>query len=91
MRMSFVAAPGLEMTELQEGAILFHPKSGKFVMLNRSAALVWAELASPKTEDELARKLSTSYAGVAPDAARQDVQDVLAKLQALELVSSTEA
>jgi PqqD family protein of HPr-rel-A system len=89
--MSFVAASGLEMTELQEGAILFHPKSGKFVMLNRSAALVWAELATPKTEDDLARKLSTSFADVAPDTARQDVQEVLAKLQALELVSSTEA
>jgi PqqD family protein of HPr-rel-A system len=91
MRTSFVATPGLETTELQEGAILFHAKSGKFVMLNRSAALVWAELASPKTEDELAQKLSASYADVAPATARQDVQDVLAKLRELELVSSTEA
>jgi hypothetical protein len=86
-----VATPGLETTELQEGAILFHPKSGKFVMLNRSAAIVWAELATPKTEDQLAQKLSSTYADVAPATARQDVQDVLAKLGALELVSSTEA
>lgn len=91
MSRSFVATQGLESTELQEGAILFHPKSGKFIMLNRSAALVWAELATPKTEEELAQKLSTSYTAVVPATARQDVQDVLTKLGELELVSSTEA
>ncbi len=91
MGRSFVATRGLETTELQEGAILFHPKSGKFIMLNRSAALVWTELATPKTEDELAQKLSVTYTDVAPATARQDVQDVLAKLGELELVSSTEA
>jgi hypothetical protein len=88
---SFVATQGLESTELQEGAILFHPKSGKFVMLNRSAALVWTELATPKTEEELAQKLSTSYPDVMPATVRQDVQDVLAKLRELEFVSSAEA
>jgi PqqD family protein of HPr-rel-A system len=90
MSKSFVATQGLETTALEEGAILFHPKSGKFVMLNRSAALVWAELSTPKTEEELARKLSTSFADVAPAAARTDVQDVLARLRELELVSSTD-
>jgi hypothetical protein len=90
MTKSFVATKGLETTELQEGAILFHPKSGKFVMLNRSAALVWAELASPKTEDQLAQKLTATYADVAPATARQDVQDVLVKLGELELVSTTD-
>ena len=90
MSRSFVAAQGLESTEVQEGAILFHPKSGKFVMLNRSAALVWAELATPKTEEELAQKLATTYIDVVSAAARQDVQDVLAKLGELELVSSSE-
>ena len=86
----FVATQGLESTELQEGAILFHPKSGKFIMLNRSAALVWSELATPKTEEELAQKLSTCYTDVVPAAARQDVRDVLAKLRELELVSPSE-
>ncbi len=88
---TFVATQGLESTELQEGAVLFHPKSGKFIMLNRSAALVWTELATPKTEEELAQKLSASYTDVVPATARQDVQDVLAKLRELELVSSAGA
>ncbi len=91
MSKGFVAAQGLETTALSEGAILFHPKSGKFIMLNRSAAVVWAELATPKTEEELAQKLSASFADVVPATARQDVQDVLARLRELELVSPTEA
>ena len=81
---------GLETTELAEGAILFHPKSGKFIMLNRSAALVWAELATPKTEEQLTQKLSARYGDVAPATARQDVQDVLTRLGELELVSATQ-
>jgi PqqD family protein of HPr-rel-A system len=87
----FVATPGLETTALEDGAILFHPKSGKFVMLNRSAALVWTELATPKTEEELAQKLATSFADVPPTAAQHDVQDALARLRELELVSLAEA
>lgn len=90
MSKSFVATQGLETTALEEGAILFHPKSGKFVMLNRSAALVWAELSTPKTEEELAQKLSASFADVAPATARHDVEDALARLRELELVSPTE-
>jgi hypothetical protein len=48
-------------------------------------------LATPKTEEELAQKLSASFAGVAPTAAQHDVQDALARLRELELVSPAEA
>ena len=91
MGRGYVATQGLETTELQEGAVLFHPKSGKFIMLNRSAAVVWAELATPRTEEELAQKVSASFVDVAPATARQDVHDLLARLGELELVSPTEA
>lgn len=90
MSKTFVATPGLEMTALEEGAVLFHPKSGKFVMLNRSAALVWAELSTPKTEEELAQRLAASYADVAPATAQQDVHMVLARLRELEIVAATD-
>lgn len=89
MGQTFVATAGLETTALEEGAILFHPKSGKFVMLNRSAAVVWAELATPKTEEELAQKLTASFADVAPATARHDVEDVLVRLRELEIVTAT--
>ena len=91
MSKTFVAAAGLETTALEEGAILFHPKSGKFVMLNRSAALVWAELATPKTEEELAQKLTANFADVAPATAQHDVQSVLARLRELEIVSAKDS
>jgi PqqD family protein of HPr-rel-A system len=82
-----VAVQGLESTPVENGVIMFHAKSGKFVMLNRSAALVWAELGTPKTEEELAQKLSASFTEVTPSTARQDVKDVLEQLRQLELVS----
>ena len=91
MSKTFVATTGLEMTALDDGAILFHPKSGKFVMLNRSAAVVWAELATPKTEEELAQKLAASFADVAPATAQHDVQTVLARLRELEIVSTKDS
>ena len=91
MSQTFVATAGLETTTLEEGAILFHPKSGKFVMLNRSAALVWAELATPKTAEELAQKLTASFEGVAPATAETDVQSVLARLRELEIVAPADS
>jgi len=91
MSKTFVATAGLETTALEEGAILFHPKSGKFVMLNRSAALVWAELATPKTEEELAQKLAVSFEGVTTATAQHDVQSVLTRLRELEIVSTRDS
>jgi PqqD family protein of HPr-rel-A system len=91
MSKSFVMIDNLETTTLEEGAILFHAKSGKFIMLNRSAAVVWAELATPRTVEELVQKLAASFVDVAPDTAQQDVHELLAQLRELELVSSIEA
>ena len=91
MSKTFVATAGLEMTVLDDGAILFHAKTGKFVMLNRSAAVVWAELATPKTEEELAQKLAASFADVAPATAEHDVQAVLTRLHELEIVSTKDS
>jgi PqqD family protein of HPr-rel-A system len=87
---SFVATAGLETTALEDGAILFHPKSGKFVMLNRSAAVVWTELATPKTEEELAKKLAASFSDVAPATAQEDVHAVLERLRELDIVTATD-
>jgi coenzyme PQQ synthesis protein D (PqqD) len=84
---TFVAAGGLETTALQEGAVLFHPKLGKFIMLNRSAAFLWSELATPKTEEELAQRFAANFTDAAPETSRQDVREALAKLRELELVS----
>ena len=88
---AFVATQGLETTPLEEGAVLFHPKLGKFVMLNRSAAFLWSELTTPKTEEELARRFAANFTDAAPETSRQDVREALAKLRELELISPAEA
>ena len=88
---TFVAAKGLETTALEEGAVLFHPKLGKFIMLNRSAAFLWSELTTPKTEEELVDRFAASFTEVTAETSRQDVREALAKLRELDLISPTQA
>jgi hypothetical protein len=66
-------------------------KTGKFVMLNRTAAHLWSELSTPKTEDELIRALSATFSEAASPAVTQGVGQALMTLQELELVSSKES
>ena len=91
MRTIFVATAGLETAPLQDGAVLYNMKTGKFVMLNRPAAHLWSELSTPKTEDELIAGLCAAFSGVASPAATQGVEQALKNLQELELVSKREA
>jgi len=87
----FVATAGLETAPLQDGAVLYNLKTGKFVMLNRSAAFLWTELSTPKTEAELIGGLCANFSGVASPAAKQGVGQALENLRELELVSKREA
>jgi hypothetical protein len=86
MSITFVAAPDLETAPIQEGSVLFHPKTAKFIMLNQSAALLWTELSTPRTEDELVRLLSAAFRD--PVTAGQDVGSLLERLKELDLVSN---
>lgn len=91
MRTIFVATAGLETAPLQDGAVLYNMKTGKFVMLNRSAAHLWTALSTPKTEDELVAGLCANFSGVASPVATEGVAQALNVLQELELVSRREA
>lgn len=86
MGSAFVASAGLEAAPLQDGSVLFDPKTGKFIMLNRSAALLWSQLSTPRTEDDLFGLLGTAF----PDAAipRQHVTEALDQLQRMGIVSA---
>ena len=91
MRMSattYVALPGLEAAPLESGSVLYHPQTKKFIMLNRSAAMIWTELATPKTRDELVRKVCAAYPDVDAGVADTDIDAALDQLKALELVSN---
>jgi hypothetical protein len=91
MSTTFVATAGLETAPLQDGAVLYNMKTGKFVMLNRTAACLWSELSTPKTEDELIGRLGATFSGAALPAVAQGVGQAIKTLQELELVSSKEA
>ena len=85
---TFVAVPGLEAAPLENGAVLYHPQTKKFIMLNRSAAMIWAELSTPKTRDELVRTVCSAYPDVDTALADVDVDTALGRLKDLELVSN---
>ena len=52
----YVALPGLEAAPLENGAVLYHPHTKKFIMLNRSAALIWSELTAGVLPQEIATR-----------------------------------
>jgi hypothetical protein len=91
MSTTFVATAGLETAPLQDGAVLYNMKTGKFVMLNRTAAYLWSELSTPKTEDELIGGLGSTFSGAESPAVTQGVGQALKTLRELELVSSNES
>jgi PqqD family protein of HPr-rel-A system len=84
---SFVGTSEVDSAPLDDGGVvLFHPSSGKFVLLNRSSAVVWAELATPRTEEEVAHTLCQRFPDVSLATARDDVGDALEQLRSLDLV-----
>ena len=87
MNTTYVATAGLETAPLQDGSVLYNLKTGKFILLNRSAAFLWAELSTPVTADVLLRRLHTSFTGSASEAVRTDLNQALARFIELELAS----
>jgi hypothetical protein len=86
MRTLFVATAGLETAPLADGAVLYNFKTGKFVMLNRSADRLWNELSKARTEDELVRGLCRTYPDIETPTARDAVSQTLESLRRLDLV-----
>ena len=88
MNKTFLATPGVEAAPgKDEGAILYSSKTSKFIMLNRSAARLWSELSTPKTEEELVKTLCATFPDVAISTAQRDVSDMLEQLKEFNLVT----
>jgi hypothetical protein len=83
----YVAVQGLETAPLETGAVLYHPQSKKFIMLNRSAALIWNELSTPQTHEQLLRKICSAYPDANASTAENDLNAALDQLKILQLVS----
>lgn len=86
MRTLFVATAGVETAPLSNGSVVYNLKTGKFIMLNRSANRVWSTLAKPHTEQQVVDTLRQSYPGIDAPVALQAVNETLLELRRLELV-----
>jgi PqqD family protein of HPr-rel-A system len=91
MSARFVVAGDVDTAELDDGAtVVFHTPSGKFLVLNPSMALLWSELAAPRTKQELTDSLCAHFPDVSAEAATHDVDDGIEQLRELDLVALDE-
>jgi coenzyme PQQ synthesis protein D (PqqD) len=76
----------IEMAPLQDETILFDPQKNQFCLLNRTAALLWNQLASPASAHALGVKLCANVSGVALEDAVRDANSTLEELRSLDMV-----
>jgi hypothetical protein len=86
MRTLFVATAGVETAPLANGSVVYNLKTGKFIMLNRTANRIWSGLARPRAEEDVVDSLRRSYPGLDAAAATSAVSEALLELCRLEFV-----
>jgi hypothetical protein len=79
-------SPSIEMAPLQEETILFNPAKNQFCVLNRTASVLWSQLATPTSADTLAAKLCQSFSGVGIEDALRDADMALKEMISLNFV-----
>lgn len=86
MERTFKRHPRVEGAPLNDEAILLHPATSKFFMLNHTSSFLWEHLSAPATAESLAGEICKSYDNVAPADALRDVRAALDEMLSLELV-----
>ena len=81
--------PKVEVAPMRDECVLFNPDNNKFCLLNRTAALLWQKLDSPKTADQLADLLTEHFTGVERSVAVQDVRSAFRDLVNTDCVTSS--
>lgn len=76
------------MAPMKDETVLFNPGNNKFCVLNRTAAMIWGWLETPRSEADLVAALSERYRGAAKDRIEGDVQAALRELRDIECVVS---
>jgi hypothetical protein len=66
--------------EGEDGAMLYNPDKDDTVLLNPTGRGIWALLAAPRTVDEIAAHLATTYPDVTREQAVQDAEKFLQSL-----------
>ena len=76
----------IEMAPLQDETILFNPEKKQFCVLNRTASLLWSQLANPTTIESLAAKVCESFSGVSLESAQRDAENAVQEMLALNFI-----
>ena len=83
---SYRRSPAVEETTVGERAVLYHNQSGSAIVLNPTASLVWADLASEADAEKIARSLHSRFASVSFETVKHDVERVLEEFEQQQLV-----
>lgn len=79
--------PGVLFKPVSDGAVLLHVEEEIYFGLNEVGTRIWQMLPPTCADlDDLCARLSRVYADVAPDVLRSDVLELLAELEANQLV-----
>jgi hypothetical protein len=76
----FERNPKIEAAPMKGECVLFNPQNNKFCMLNATAALLWEQLQSASSTEDLVRALDKSFQDVDSPRASQEVIAVLREL-----------
>jgi hypothetical protein len=76
----------IEMAPLQDETILFNPEKKQFCVLNRTASLLWSQLANPTTIENLAAKVCEIFSGVTLENAQRDAERAVQEMLALNFI-----
>ncbi len=74
--------------EGEDGAMLYNPDKDDTVVLNPSGRSIWVMLSSPRTMDEIARYLASTYPDVTPEQARKDAERFIQSLEPTFVIPS---
>jgi coenzyme PQQ synthesis protein D (PqqD) len=80
----------VEEAPLNEEMMLFNPATSQFYVLNRTMAFTWKKLETAASLDELTESLTTSFGGVNPDVAKNDLRKAVEQLISYGLVEPVE-
>jgi coenzyme PQQ synthesis protein D (PqqD) len=80
----------VEEAPLNEEMMLFNPATSQFYVLNRTMAFTWKKLETAASLDELTESLTTSFDGVNPDVAKNDLRKAVEQLISYGLVEPVE-
>jgi len=81
--------PTVEFTPMLGEIVLFNPGNGKFCLLNATAALLWNELETPQTVQELAGSIESHFESVDTHQASRDIEVALSQLLEVDCVLKT--